>query len=46
MKRYLKTNDYNWERLIKKEITAEQQKMQLDILEQINFNKEVDVHNE
>ena len=46
MKRYLKTNDYNWKRLIKKEITAEQQNMQLDILEQINFNKEVDVYNE
>ena len=46
MKRYLQTNDYNWKRLIKKEITEEQQKMQLDILEQINFNKEVDVYNE
>ena len=46
MKRYIQTNDYNWKRLIKKEITAEQQKMQLDILEQINFNKEVDVYNE
>lgn len=40
MKRYLKTNDYNWKRLIKKEIEAEQQEMQLDILEQIKFSVE------
>ena len=40
MKRYLKTNDYNWKRLIKKEIEAEQQEMQLDASEQIKFNIE------
>lgn len=40
MKIYLKTNDYNWKRLIKKEIEAEQQEMQLDASEQIKFNIE------
>ena len=42
MKRYLQTNDYNWKRLIKKEITAEQQAMDLDSSEQIEFNIEGD----
>lgn len=40
MKIYLKTNDYNWKRLIKKEIMAEQQAMCLDSSEQIEFNIE------
>lgn len=42
MKIYLKTNDYNWKRLIKKEIMAEQQAMCLDLSEQIEFNIEGD----
>ena len=40
MKIYLQTNDYNWKRLIKKEIMAEQQAMYLDSSEQIEFNIE------
>lgn len=40
MKIYLKTNDYNWKRLIKKEIMAEQQAMYLDLSEQMEFNIE------
>ena len=40
MKIYLKTNDYNWKILIKKEIMVEQQAMYLDSSEQIEFNIE------
>ena len=37
MKRYLKTNDYNWKRLIKKEIEFEQMEIKLDSTYKIKF---------